>query len=58
MAPESQTHLGPCLCDDDLDILYNRCQHLLYMAVPEHVNPMVFVQISSNVFNPRGYLWS
>jgi hypothetical protein len=34
--------LGPCLYDDDLDILYNRYQHTLYMAVPEHVNPMIF----------------
>jgi hypothetical protein len=34
--------LGPCLDDDALDILYNRYQHMLYMAVPEHVDPMIF----------------
>jgi hypothetical protein len=34
--------LGPCLDDDDIDVLYNRCQDMLYMAVTEHVDPMLF----------------
>lgn len=33
-------HLGS-LDDKALDILYNRYQHMLYMAVPEHVDPMI-----------------
>ena len=32
--------LGP-LDDEALNVLYNRYQHMLYMAVPEHVNPMI-----------------
>ena len=36
--------LGPCLDDEALDILYNRYQHMLYMAVPEHIDPMILVK--------------
>ena len=35
---------GPWLDDDDLAILYDKFQDLLYMAVPQHVNPRIFVK--------------